>query len=519
MSSRSRKTKKAKIAQDEEEDDKLWTLFEGIPPEPVQRMVHGGYTYPYGVKTPYQQDQNIELRKAFSQKLSLSLVAAVKAGNVPFVRKSLATGSRTRKLLTFFQHQPQTNYTDAMAHILKLHGIAPPVQPFFGLRELVFWSGERSNLLIDAIRSNQLETLTHLVNLGFDINASSAPRSRCGSTTNPLVVAIQEGHTEIIHFLLEQQPQIILTHPETKLYKTGNGRSRPRCEPTALSVAAERGRLDVVKLLIKKGALTVSSTSRSDDPYSLAQTDSHQADALLRLSINEAIFNAYERAGEETEKDYLRNGVAPQTFADILELLLSNMMGAQEENAISAYILDKIRFGIAYSYKYHVADDRNFNNSAGGTPSARAMAVARGLRTLNPDCLRGVVSESDWVRVKEKYEQWSELVKVCRDRLSAAGPDWMKAVERAIGDDSQVHLHGYAAIADARSRTQMLYWCQLFTASPEPWSRKQHLKYPVHTRLFVRELLLIGSEVDRRNGHQGILKKVWDREIVPFVVD
>ena len=505
ITSRSRKSKASggdgattsKKAKTDEEENKLWIAFEDIPP-----------------------DLNQEQRRQLMDKLSESLVEAAKTGNCEFVHKVLTT-KQTCDLLTFQKHVPQRNYSDARAHLLQIYGQEPPAQPYFGLRDLIWLRGRQpqtKNLLIEAIRGNQLEMVKELSKRGLDINASHAYGYRMEQTTNPLLRAIEEGHREIIHFLLER-PRIILTHPETRVFPRGNGRSRPRCEPTALSMATEMGMLDVVQLLIEKGALLPSSTSRSNDPYSLQEEDSHKAKELVRFSIKEAIIEAHKKAGQD-DRHVMRN-VPVQVHADILELLLSKT-GAQEDNAISVYILDKIHRDkwedntstCSPSYHYILYDDRDFD-CVTGAPSARPMAVLRGLRTVHPDSLRGVIdmSESDIDRVKEKHEQWSRLVKVCQERLAAAGPDWRNAVDEAIA----ARREGIAnprldGVEGALRKTQLLLWCQLFAT---PWSRDRHLDYyPGTTRRFVKELLHIGSFLDRKLGQAGALKEVWDREIM-----
>jgi hypothetical protein len=119
------------------------------------------------------------------------------------------------------------------------------------------------------------------------------------------------------------------------------------------------------------------------------------------------------------------------------------------------------------------------------------------------------------VRQKEKHEQWTELVKICKDRLSNASSDWKEAPNLANSDEMDRLLR----------RRELLLWCQLFVAPSteimnEPaWSPERHHCYPIHVRLYVRELLCIGSQLECSKTRQYCgIKEIWDREIVPFVV-
>ena len=528
MSSNKRAAKKQKKAEDDE-DRRLWTTYEEIPsgPPPI-RMV----TNEYGITL----DKNETRRFEYMEKLSKSLVQAVTTGNIKFVKSVLLSKSKRDDVLAWTKHTPKRSYGDATDVLIERLGIARPVQPFFGLQDLIWghFVGRlaRKNLLIQAIRNNQLEMLQQLLQLGlFDINATN------DRGESPLVAAIEQGNREIIHFLLDQ-PQLYVTHPETRLYRTGNGRSRPRGAPTALSLAASKGQLDIVQLLVNKGALLTSSTSRSDDPYSLEKCRLNDAKELVAFSMNEAIIEAYEQTGRVTSDAFLRRNVPVQTFAGVLELLLTKMGAPQlSNNAICVYIVDKIKrnqwsensSASMYSYSYHLAEDEDFDRDTGMPANARAIAVARGLRPpsfASTEQLDDETAERSKQLLEEKRQFWSELVMLCQKRLTAAGPEevWMKAVDAAIKErednvaNQNPHLyHHYGLrIVEAQRNTQLLFWCRLFAA---PWSRERHFYYPEPTRRYVKELAHVGSALDLKHHGNSGFKEVWDREVLPFVIE
>jgi hypothetical protein len=183
-------------------------------------------------------------------------------------------------------------------------------------------------------------------------------------------------------------------------------------------------------------------------------------------------------------------------------------------------------------------------------PSVRAKAVARGPRPcLHPNCLVGVpgLSAAILARQQEKHAQWTQLVKICHERLSNASPDW-KEDPFAADVDGDVDEDAW------RRRRELLLWCQLFallvvplwtmrilmttalmmmttttTTIPKPDHlivNQRGLKNAIEQLLsdscsiLCSELLRIGSQLERcKTGFmQDGIKEIWDREIVPLVI-
>jgi len=258
--------------------------------------------------------------------------------------------------------------------------------------------------------------------------------------------------------------------------------------------------VDVVQQLIEKGALEPASTSRPDDPYSLVKCSRFDINAkeLVSMSVNKAIMEAHKAA------DPRMYGVKRNKEPVILELLLSKT-GMQKGNAITALILDNIKnnhwgeFSNNRGYLYTFDKDLDFGpRGAKPIASFRAMAIVRGLRPSLSERYwaddGGVRSEMEQTRIQERLEQWSNLVTLCRERLAT---------------NPLSSMEGY------RQR-QMLLWCRLFAS---PWSKSRHLHYPSSTRMYIRDVLRVGSILDRNHGQAGAFKEMWDGNILPFVIE
>jgi hypothetical protein len=518
----SRRVKKKKKVED---DLEIWTKFEEIPSAPAKVMIHGGYMMCVeGQMVAYEKDANEEQQVKYKFTLAESLKQAVCSGNVQFVSKVL-NSKRTRECLVLTQHKPQTQFQNALSSVFQIYGVPQPIQPKFGFHDLL-WGGlhrrcERCNLLNEATKSNHLPLVRELIRQRFDINAMYSDGRLTGDYIRyPLLIAIENGFRDIVDFLIEQ-PKIILTHPSTKVWKRSGRNSRLRCNPTCLSEAAGRGMFDVVKKLVEKGALDPLSTSRPDDPYSMIEETPSKAQELVHLSINEAIREAYRSADpNERNRSFRGNKNSEQPCSDILELLLSKT-SRQEDDIIKMYFIDRIKAGdwrdiqpcSRHSYRYVLEDDKDFDLTT-GAPSARALAIRRGLQTLSPNVLRAFIeiSQSEEAVVVEKYNEWSELLKFCRKRLSEAGPEW----RTAFHDAYHAPVRDSALIGTLRRKQQMLFWCHLFAC---PWSREIHSHYPSSTKLYVKELMRIGSLLDRKHGQVGALRDMWQKEIITFVID
>lgn len=541
MSSRtnSRKKQKKEAPPKEPPEAVLWTRLDQIPPVPPKRMVNSGTMFFRGVETPTQKDANAHERSKYRCTLENSLLKAVETGNIEFVRGVITknkAASDQDKLLCLQEHDPtkqQGFFTFGMER-------PAPVQPSFGFQDFIYGgrhSLKRANLLIEAIQKDQLNMVKELVRLGFDINASFT--RNCTYYTSPLVVAAGSQSSECFDFLL-QQPHIILTHPDTKVYPHGNGRSRPRCTDTALSKAAKTGNVIMVQKLIEKGALEPLSTKRSDDPC--PKLGPRQAEELVRLSLFEAMLEAYEQADprERYRTSTLASPERTAPYCEILEMLVRHSLLSESplhdaENPMAIYVTDRIQQNdwsdissgsSMYSYHYQLDNDFDFDRET-GAPRSRACAIVRGLRTVlsihalpnskNADGSSSATATAAFLPdfCQKKASEWSELVAICRERLKAAGPDWKRAVEKALVEPPTTNR--FNAISRAMRQTQMLYWCNLFTA---PWSKGRHFScYPLEMRFYIRDILRIGSWLDRRHKTaSGAFKEVWDREIVPFII-
>lgn len=506
----------------------VWSSPEEIPTPPVEKPVVSK-TNLYSGET-YKQDENRQARLEFGYKLSKTLVEAVKTGNLALVCHIMETKG-LRSLLHFQEHKPETSVTGAPAYFPKIHDVkAPvqPVQPYFGLRELFLWNGGGSvaefNLLVEAVQHNQMKVLQTLVTrFQFDVNACTTHHSGFSSWIRyPLLAAIEKERMEMVEFLVRhEQPSIdgcrgvtILTHPDTKVYPRGSARSRPRCDPTALSEAAARGNVPMVRLLIANGALEPESTSRPDDPFSKVKRDRRGAQTLVDFSFREALIKAFELSPNGTRGQHAR----------VLELLLERT-GKHVGNAIDVYLLDKIRRNqwcemqvrSQYSYRNRFAEDFDFpRRGTDSEPSVRAKAVLKGLRTMPAQCYSGclITNEKEQSLLHEKYEQWKDVLEMCGQRLAEAPAHWKELVGR-IEVDTPVQ-----DVDQAYRQRHLRLWCELFVARRPVWSKENHhADFHRYMRLYIRELLKIGSEIARRRVGGGGWKEIWDRDIMPLVID
>ena len=92
-----------------------------------------------------------------------------------------------------------------------------------------------------AASSGRLEVVKYLVGQGADVNKPTNSTDSVPAPEGPIVEAAGSGSVELVRFLLDCGAQV--NHLIS---------GRPRCY--ALSQASNRGHLDVVKLLIERGA-------------------------------------------------------------------------------------------------------------------------------------------------------------------------------------------------------------------------------------------------------------------------
>jgi hypothetical protein len=96
------------------------------------------------------------------------------------------------------------------------------------------------------------------------------------SFSSSLMVAIENNQHDVVCLLpLENhnKDKIIRTNTKTRIYRSSNGRSRLRCDPTVLSITVERGHVQTVQWLIDGRVFDISSTSRPDDPYCMEKEE------------------------------------------------------------------------------------------------------------------------------------------------------------------------------------------------------------------------------------------------------
>jgi hypothetical protein len=409
----------------------------------------------------------------------------------------------------------------AMAHMHRLNGETPPAQPNFGLGTLIWCRGMRpdqKDLLSLACRHGQVAVASKLLEFGLDVNGLDTTDDlifhQSSTEFSPLMIAIAENEKlDMVRFLLDQ-PNLVLTNHKIRVCRPRNGRSRPRCDSTALSIAADKGSVPIVQLLIDRGAFDMSSMSRPDDPCSSEHCGQSDAEERVKLSINEALYDAHQRLHTFTK-----------THADLLELLLLHT-GAhpKSENIIATHILDPIENNswteIDHNgHRYQLSEDRDFVPEdgeqvlygQGEKPSLRTLAIARGLRHLSPECFKaaGVMSSEEGIqRLKDKHKEWNRIVALSLERMETEQDDCLLLKQqcaslrsRTLGDrvsedsrEASQQMHQMRPDLDvSRRRHQMLLWCQLFRDTSRPWSRENHNLFPKPARCLARELLSIGS--------------------------
>lgn len=523
----------------------LWTQYTSIPPPPA---VPALATLPtplewmelpavYDQLTKHTRDSQYRERDEYIVKLSRSVVYAVEHNSLDFITRVFAN-PQMRSMLCLEEHaplnEPPGNFPP---NFMQRAGISLPIQPNFGYGDLIYraptgpgalssytpvaWPAHgpppplpplppttryNQNLLALACKYGHLEIIRKLVGLGFNPSSNSKPRSS-RDITNPLIAAIEHDQPKAVKLLLElAEPNLILTHLDNthRIFWNRNQRCRHRCDPTALSIAAKRGQTQIVAWLVEHGACDRYSTSRLDDPYSHEKYNLDRADEMTRLSVNEAIYEAYNRSGPN--RFYYSKQPPPpkQAYADILELLLTKTGSAvREKYSINVGILKRIlerdwQNSRLNGYKYKPEDDDDFDNH--GKPSVRAIAVARGLRHVSLETYLAATNGSpmtvyEQLQYQEKQWEWQKLILASRERLAEEPP----------AEPS----------AEAKSKWQ---WCRFFLQASQPWNRGNHDLFPKMCRQFVHSLLVVGSQLSKKHTLMGI-RDVWETEILPFCLD
>ncbi|CAF1011495.1 unnamed protein product [Rotaria sordida] len=134
-------------------------------------------------------------------------------------------------------------------------------------------NGPKYPLLIDAIIVGRLDTIRFLIENGYaDINNT---RNNDNYKFNSLIMAVIHGHTQIVAFLLEKGSRCDYVTP------TSNN--------SALSYAAMKGYLEIVRLLCTAGACSFSKNRNGQTPLMLAAKNDRMdiVDYLLDHSDSE----------------------------------------------------------------------------------------------------------------------------------------------------------------------------------------------------------------------------------------
>ncbi|CAF3487774.1 unnamed protein product [Rotaria sp. Silwood1] len=134
-------------------------------------------------------------------------------------------------------------------------------------------NGPRYPILIDAIIAGRLDTVRFLIDNGYaDINNT---RNNDNYKLNSLIMAVIHGYTHIVAFLLEKGSQCDYMAP------TSNN--------TALSYAAMKGYLEIVRLLCAAGACSSSKNKNGQTPLMLAAKNERMdiVDYLLEQNDSE----------------------------------------------------------------------------------------------------------------------------------------------------------------------------------------------------------------------------------------
>lgn len=135
--------------------------------------------------------------------------------------------------------------------------------------------------LINAAKRGELAKVKELLARGAEVNA----KTRYNQT--PLMLAAQQGHTEVVKVLLEAKadPDVM-----DSFYKN----------VTALSASTERGHTEIVKLLLDKGA------KGKENALVIASMEGHKpiVEHLLKLGLNQQILStALARATDAEQKE------------------------------------------------------------------------------------------------------------------------------------------------------------------------------------------------------------------------
>lgn len=123
-----------------------------------------------------------------------------------------------------------------------------------------FASGTEPPALLQAIYAGN-EAMTQIL---LDAGADTEVQSFCVyySQLTPLRLASRDGHVMIVESLLEAGAAVDYSERDPLMYDLDDGEEAPEEEPTALWLACRKGHVDVVKLLLDAGA-DVNATAGS----------------------------------------------------------------------------------------------------------------------------------------------------------------------------------------------------------------------------------------------------------------
>jgi ankyrin repeat protein len=143
-----------------------------------------------------------------------------------------------------------------------------------------------SQLLLDAIRKNDIETVAHLIEKGADVNCFD------GRTLNtPLLEAIEHGQQRMVHLLLRlgADPNLSGRANETPLHRAVDVAVEIANRELDINGYLQPAPTTIIQMLLEAGASPTSVNESGHTPLDWAQRSGfYEAAALLQIPNQKA---------------------------------------------------------------------------------------------------------------------------------------------------------------------------------------------------------------------------------------
>lgn len=304
---------------------------------------------------------------------------------------------------------------------------------------------------------------------------------------NLLVLTCRAGHRDVVQLLVEEGKAEITpwtTHiKEPRVAYDNDG--APVSAETPLAVAAEKGRADIVQLLLNHGALDVKSVKKD------FSSENERYQSLGKKLVQASAKTARDKAWQEARRGSLEHGAVLEALGQAGTFMYTILCKAREDMIKSSELDEK---------KDQAEGPNNFTDE--GKPAPHLISLIRAMRFVSADCLKasGVVISADPGRsgedcMKEKKEIWRGIVS-------------------GASKNAEKETNASATESPWRQR-----WSELLEEASKPWSRQNHHLFPPAVRRRALDLARIGSRLALTHLHGGSdIRDVFENYVMPLIV-